>query len=60
MAHKNNLKFKLAIIYADLDKAPVREALREGKISSCGPVHDLTEDIIDSSTNLVGQLLHES
>lgn len=56
LAHKNNLKFKLATIYADIDKVLVSEALRAGKISPCGPVHDLTEDIVNSSINLVGQM----
>ena len=56
LASKNNLHFKLAVIYADLPKTLVSSALKNNKISPCGPVHPLTQNLIDSSTNLVAQM----
>lgn len=56
LARKNRLHFKLAVIYADLEKEIAADALANGEISSCGPVHKLTRELIDNSENLVGQM----
>ena len=56
LARKNKLHFKLAVIYAEVDKQIVSDALNNGQISPCGPVHELTQEIIDNSENLVGQM----
>jgi Acyclic terpene utilisation family protein AtuA len=55
LAHKNNLHFKLAVIYSDIDKKLVSEALNEGRISPCGPALELTEDRIKKLVNPVAQ-----
>jgi hypothetical protein len=56
LALKNGLHFRLALITADMDSAFVVDALREGKISPCGPVPPLTEKDIMDCSHLVGQM----
>jgi len=56
IARKNNLHFKLAVIYADIDKQTVLQAYREKKIKPCGPVPELTEEKISNSNCIVGQM----
>jgi len=57
IALKKSYKFKLAVIYSDIEKNVIKQALTEGKISplteNVGP---LTEDLIMDSTNIVAQL----
>ena len=50
------LKFRLAVIYADIDKELVKRELRRGRISPCGPVPDLTEQEVDQSIRIVAQM----
>ena len=56
IAGENNLKFKLGLIYSDIEKETVRSAFREGKISPLDYVPELTEEIIDESVNIVAQI----
>jgi hypothetical protein len=56
LAKKNRLSFKLAVIYADLDKDFVIRNFEAGKISPCGPVPELTVEKIEKCRNLVGQM----
>jgi hypothetical protein len=56
LAEKNNLSFKTAVIYADLDKEFILQNYEEGKISPCGPVPELTADKIRTCSNPVGQM----
>ena len=55
LAKKNKLSFKLAIIYADLDKDFILQNFEKGKISPCGPVPELSSEKINKCTNPVGQ-----
>ena len=52
----NHLRFRMAIIYADVDKRLVMKALESGKITPCGPVPAVTPDKINKCTHLVGQM----
>lgn len=56
LARKNNLSFKMAVIYADLDKSMILDALNVGRITPCGPVPELTEDRVNKVSNPVGQM----
>lgn len=47
---------KLAKIYANVDKAVVHKALKEGKITPCGAVPELTADEIDAAVDIVAQM----
>lgn len=55
IAVKHDLHFKMAVIYADLERAMLKQALAEGRISPCGPVPELTEEKIEKVCNPVGQ-----
>ena len=56
IAKKHDLHFRLAIIYADIDKHTVLQAYSEKKITPCGPVHELTEERISKCNRIVGQM----
>ena len=56
LAKKNKLSFKLAVIYADLDKDFILQNFEEGKINPCGPVPELSAEKIEKCTNPVGQM----
>jgi acyclic terpene utilization AtuA family protein len=56
LAQKNKLSFKLAVIYADLDKDFILQNFKNGKISPCGPVPELSAEKIKKCTNPVGQM----
>lgn len=55
-AERNGLRFRMAFIPADIPDAAVLAALREGRISPCGPVHELTEELVRSCSGIVGQM----
>jgi hypothetical protein len=50
---------KLAKIYANVPKATVHKALKEGKITPCGAVPELTSEEIDLAVEIVAQMGHE-
>lgn len=56
IAKERNLKFKLALIHAEFEKDKIKEALRNNKIEPLGPVPKLSEEIIDETTRIVGQM----
>jgi len=56
LARRNDLHFKLAVIYADVDQDVVLQRLDAGRIRPCGPVPPLTPRGIRASVNLVGQM----
>jgi hypothetical protein len=49
-------KLKLIKIYGSVDKAEVRKALDDGKISPCGAVPALTHEDIDDCSRIVAQM----
>jgi hypothetical protein len=56
VAHEEGLGFRTAVIRADLDKAMVKAALTNGRVRSVAGAPALSADMIDASTNLVGQM----
>lgn len=56
VAKKHALHFRMAIIYADIDRQIVLQACREKKIVPCGPIDELTEEKISHCNNIVGQM----
>lgn len=56
IAKERNLKFKLALIHAEFEKDKIKEALRNKKIEPLGPAPILSEEIIDETTRIVGQM----
>ena len=56
IAEKNELSFKLAVIYADMNKKFILERLNDGSVTPCGPVPELTAEKIEKCSNPVGQM----
>ncbi len=56
LATRNQLEFKLAVIYADLEKEFILRNFQAGKIGPCGPVPELTAEKIENCCNPVGQM----
>ena len=56
IAKEKKLNFKLAIIHSEFSKDMIKEALKCGKITSLGPAPNLTEEIINETTSIVGQM----
>lgn len=59
IAKDQGRRFKVAAIYADVDRALVRERFDAGRIQPCASAPALTEADIDESTNIVAQMGHE-
>ncbi|MVW73021.1 acyclic terpene utilization AtuA family protein [Bordetella sp. 15P40C-2] len=47
---------KIAVIYADIDRAVIRQRLEQGRIRPCGSAHALQRADIDSAINVVAQM----
>jgi hypothetical protein len=56
IAAENQLHFKMALINAEWDKAEIRKALAAGCIAPLEPAPPLTEEEIEASTHIVGQM----
>ena len=56
---RNDLHFKLAVIYSDVEKETVLNALQQGRISPCGPVGPLSKEALENSVNIVAQVSTE-
>ncbi len=59
IAKEGNLKFKLALIHAEFTKDEVKEALKKGKVKPLNPAPELTEEMIEDTTRIVGQMGEE-
>lgn len=53
---KHSLHFKMAAIYSDLKKSVALSALKNGRITPCSNVPQLTVDMIKDSRGLVAQM----
>lgn len=53
---QHNLHLRLAVIYSDIDKELVINALKHNRLSPCGPAPALTEAMIHHSSHIVGQM----
>lgn len=56
IARENNLHFKMAVIHAELDHETVRQALNAGRVKPLAPAPELTEENLDATTHIVGQM----
>lgn len=56
IARDENLSFKLGVIPADIDKAAVKKALAQGRVKPLPFVPELTPELIDETTAIVGQM----
>jgi hypothetical protein len=56
IAEQLGLHFRMAVIHAEIDKEQVKEKLRQGKIEPLGPVPELTEEEVEASVRIVGQM----
>jgi len=59
ISSRNDLHFKLAVIYSDVEKETVFEALEQGRMSPCGPAGELTREAVENSVNIVTQVSTE-
>lgn len=50
------LKFKIAIIEAEISKETVKECLKKGKIEALAPAPELTEKDVDDTVRIVAQM----
>lgn len=60
IAAEKKLKFKLALIYSDVDKAYLRKKFKNGEIIKMGSQLDISEEEIEASTRIVSQIGAES
>ena len=56
IARKRGWHFKLASIYADIDKALISRELKAGRVEPLGPVPPLEQREIDAATVIVAQM----
>jgi hypothetical protein len=56
VARERGLRFRMALIRADIPRRTVRAALRAGEILPCGPAPPLTEADLDQATAIVAQM----
>jgi hypothetical protein len=56
IAREEGLRFRVAVIYADLDRAMVVDALAAGQVRPLAGAPALSQDAIKSCTQLVGQM----
>lgn len=56
LARRDGHRFRLAVIRSELDKAFVKKAVREGRTRPLGRLSDLTEETVDESIRIVGQM----
>jgi hypothetical protein len=56
IAKQEGLKFRLALIQAEIEKSLVKEKLQQGKVAPLGPVPELSADDVDRSVRIVAQM----
>jgi hypothetical protein len=59
IAREEGLRFKLALIGAEQDKAYLKQRLREGRIKPLKPAPEFDEAVIDRSERIVGMMGEE-
>lgn len=59
IAREEGLSFRLALVRSELDKEYLKRRLREGRILPLSPAPDISGDVIDRSTHIVGMMGHE-
>lgn len=56
IAGNNGYSFKVAAIYADIDKQVIQTRLEDGRITPCGSAPPLTREDVDQAVNIVAQM----
>jgi len=56
IAKEKGYHFNIAAIYSEINKGYIKEKLKNGQISPCGPVDPLTEQEIDAASRIVAQM----
>lgn len=56
VTRRDGHRYRLATIQAELDKEVVKKAVREGRIRSLGVLPELTEQMVDETERIVGQM----
>ena len=56
VAKTENLKFEMAVIRSDIDPAAVFDAISDGRVCSMGVLPELSQEEVESCSNLVGQM----
>jgi hypothetical protein len=56
VAVRDGLRFRMAVIRSEIDKETVKSAIREKRVRSLGKMPALTEDEVDRSVRVVGQM----
>ncbi|MBI2526625.1 MAG: acyclic terpene utilization AtuA family protein [Candidatus Rokubacteria bacterium] len=56
IAAEHGLRFRMAVIHSEIDRDFVLDRLRKGRIGPCGRVPALTEQDVEQSVRIVGQM----
>jgi phage FluMu protein gp41 len=56
IAREEGLRFRLALIHAEQDKAYLKKRLREGRIRPLKPAPEFNDDVIDRAQRIVGMM----
>ena len=56
IAKEQDLRFKMAVIHAEIPKATVQDAFHQGKIRPLDPAPELTEDMLRDTACIVAQM----
>lgn len=56
LSKRDGHRFKLAVIRSELDKEFVKQGVREGRTRALGKLPELTEEAVDESVRIVGQM----
>jgi hypothetical protein len=56
IAKQEGLKFRMALIQAEIDKSLVKERLRQERVTPLGPVPELSPEDVDRSVRIVAQM----
>jgi hypothetical protein len=59
IAREEGLKFSLALVRSEQDKAYLKRRLGEGRIKPLNPAPPISDDVIDRSTHIVGMMGQE-
>jgi hypothetical protein len=59
IAREEGLRFRLALVRSEQDKAYLKRRLREGRIIPLNPAPPISEQVIDRSSHIVGMMGHE-
>jgi hypothetical protein len=59
IAREEGLKFKLALVRSEQDKAYLKKRLKQGRITPLNPAPPISDDVIDRSSHIVGMMGHE-